>query len=183
MSVWRAPFEAALRLFAMVSEAMRAEGEPRPILVGGAAVEYWSGSMVATGDFDLCSPAQPELETVLQRFGFVRPAGAGIATRGWVHPDLALGFEVVGRTPLDGLVTPDHIVLVGDLVPDAAFAILGVEDLIADRVGQFASGTARDRIEQARLLYRLHPALDRAYLGRRIGEESAGEYGIDILED
>lgn len=135
MSVWRAPFEAALRMFAAVSEALRATGQPRPILVGGAAVEYWSGSAVSTGDFDLCSPAQDELETILQEYGFVRPSGPGSATRGWIHPELALGFEVVGRTPLNGLVPRERILLIDDFAPGSSFAILGVEDLIADRMG------------------------------------------------
>ena len=41
-----------------------------------------------------------------------------------------------------------------------------VEDLIADRMGQYASGTARDRIDQARTLLALHPDADMAYLER-----------------
>lgn len=52
-------------MFATVGEALRASGSPRPILIGGAVVEYWPGSAVSTGDFDLCSPVQVELETVL----------------------------------------------------------------------------------------------------------------------
>lgn len=181
MTLWRTPFEAALRMFAAVSEALRATGQPRPILVGGAAVEYWSGSAVSTGDFDLCSPVQPELEAVLQDHGFVRPSGAGVATRGWVHPGLSLGFEIVGSTPLDGLVDRDRIRLIENLAPGATFAILGVEDLIADRMGQYASGTAPDRIDQARLLFQLHPDLDLAYLDRRVREESSGDYGVEDL--
>lgn len=92
MSGYRPEFEAALRLFARVSEAMKARGLPRPILVGGAAVEYYSGSAIATGDFDLCSPVQPELEEEMRRHGFVKPSGPGMATRGWIHPDFRLGF-------------------------------------------------------------------------------------------
>ncbi|MFD1036583.1 hypothetical protein ACFQ15_18275 [Sphingomonas hankookensis] len=181
MTVWRAPFEAALLMFAAVSEALRATGQPRPILVGGAAVEYWSGSAVATGDFDLCSPVQSELEAVMRDHGFVRPSGAGVATRGWIHPELALGFEIVGSVPLDGLVDRNRIPLIENILPDATFAILGVEDLIADRMGQYASGTAPDRIEQARLLFHLHPDLDRDYLERRVREESSGDYGVGDL--
>ncbi len=168
-------------MFAAVSEALRATGQPRPILVGGAAVEYWAGSAVATGDFDLCSPVQSELEAVMRDHGFVRPSGAGIATRGWVHPALSLGFEVVGSTPLDGLVDRNRIPLIDNFAPGMAFAILSVEDLIADRMGQYASGTAPDRIGQARLLFQLHPDLDRDYLDRRIFEESSGDYGIKDL--
>lgn len=168
-------------MFATVSEALRATGQPRPILVGGAAVEYWSGSAVSTGDFDLCSPVQPELEAILQDHGFVRPSGAGVATRGWLHPGLSLGFEVVGSTPLDGSVDRDRIPLIKNFMPGLTFAILGVEDLIADRMGQFASGTAPDRVDQARLLFQLHPGLDLDYLDRRIREESSGDYGVENL--
>jgi hypothetical protein len=63
-----------------------------------------------------------------------------------------------------------------------AFAIIAVEDLIADRMGQYASGTARDRIDQARLLLRLNPDLDKVYLDRRIREESFGDYGVSDIE-
>ena len=65
----------------------------------------------------------------------------------------------------------------------SAFAIISVEDLIADRMGQYASGTARDRIDQARLLLRLHPEADPEYLDRRIREESSGDHGIDDIKD
>ena len=55
--------------------------------------------------------------------------------------------------------------------------------LIADRMGQYASGTARDRIDQARLLLALHPDADMAYLERRIREESMGDYGVEDIID
>lgn len=182
-SPYRPEFEAALALLAQVSERMRARGFTRPILVGGAAAEYYSGSAIATGDFDLCSTVQPELEEEMRRHGFVRPSGPGKSTRGWVHPELRLGFEIVADVPMDGNVDRAHIMLVDDFVPGHSFAIIAVEDLIADRMGQYASGTARDRLEQARLLYQLNSGVDKAYLDRRIREESSGDYGISDLED
>ena len=83
---------------------------------------------------------------------------------------------------MDGSVDAAHIALV-DFGADGDFAIISVEDLIADRMGQYASGTARDRIDQARVLLALHPDVDRVYLERRIREESFGDHGIDALED
>ena len=53
MNFYRPEFEAALRLFAKVSEDVERRGAARPILVGGAAVELYSASDIATGDFDL----------------------------------------------------------------------------------------------------------------------------------
>lgn len=66
--------------------------------------------------------------------------------------------------------------------PGAAFAIIAVEDLIADRMGQYASGTARDMLAQAQLLLSLHPDADMDYLDRRIRHETAGDFGAnDVL--
>lgn len=179
---YRPEFVAALRLFARVSEAMKARGLPRPILVGGAAAEFWSTSGVTTGDFDICTPAQQELEEEMRQLGFVRPSSAGKMLKGWIHPDLELGFEVVADVPMDGNVDVAHILLVQPIGEKALFRVISVEDLIADRMGQYASGTARDRIDQARLLLALHPDADLDYLDRRIREESAGDYGVEDIQ-
>ena len=177
-SPWRPEFLAALRLLADISEALAARGLPRPILVGGGAVEYYSGSAIMTGDVDLTSPVQPELEEEMRRHGFIKPSGPGKSTRGWIHPELGLGFEVVADSPMDGNVTREHLVLV-DLHEGASFAMISVEDLIADRMGQYASGTASDRLDQARALLHLHPDVDAEYLDRRIREETMGDHGIE----
>lgn len=181
MSAYRPEFEAALRLFARVSEAMKVRGFQRPILVGGAAAEFYSKSALVTGDFDMCTPWQDVLEEEMQRAGFVKPSGAGKMLKGWIHPELKLGFEVVASTPLDGAFDQDTLLLLEEL-EDGNIVIISVEDLIADRMGQYASGTARDRLDQARELFRLHPALDREYLDRRIREETIGDHGIETLE-
>lgn len=178
MSAYRPEFEAALRLFARASEAMHRRGLQRPILVGGAAAEFYTVSALTTGDFDICTLRQPEFEEELQRLGFVRPSGPGAMLKGLVHPDLGLGFEVVADVPMDGSVDAAHIRLVQPDDETARFRIISVEDLIADRVGQYASGTAPDRLEQARVLLALHENADMAYLERRIREESMGDYGL-----
>src|SRR4051794_16830894 len=182
MSAYRPEFEAALRLFARVSEAMHQRGMSRPILVGGAAAEFWSTSTLSTGDFDICTPVQLELEEEMQRFGFLRPSGPGALTRGWIHPELKLGFEVVADVPMDDNVDAAHVRLVRPVGEQALFRIISVEDLIADRMGQYASGTARDRLDQARILLALHPDADLAYLDRRIHEESGGEFGVENVQ-
>jgi hypothetical protein len=81
---WRPEFIEALRLLARLSEAMEARRLPRPVLVGGGAVEFYSGSALMTGDIDVTSPAQPELEEELGRLGFVRPSGPGQSLRAFV---------------------------------------------------------------------------------------------------
>lgn len=180
-SLWRPELLKALELLARASEAMLRRGLPRPILVGGGAAEYYSASALMTGDIDLVSPAQPELEQELMNLGFIRPSGAGQCLRGLIHPGLALGFEVVATTLMDSAVDPGYIVLVEDLVDGASFAVTSVEDLIADRMGQYASGSAPEMLDQARALFALHPDADLEYLERRIRHESLGDHGIEDL--
>jgi len=181
-SPYRPEFTAALRLLAQVSEAMHRRGLQRPVLVGGAAAEFWSGSEINTGDFDLCTPRQDALEEAMVAAGFVRPSGAGQMLKGWVHPELKLGFEVVADVPMDGNVDAAHVRLVQPIGSEDLFRVISVEDLIADRMGQYASRTAPDRIEQARILLALHPDADLDYLERRIREESMGDYGVEDIQ-
>jgi hypothetical protein len=181
-SPWRPEFLDALRMLARLSEALARRGLPRPVLVGGGAVEFYTGSAVMTGDIDVTSPVQPELEEELRKLGFIRPSGPGKSTRGWVHPDIGLGFEVVGNSPMRD--TPDEIRIrpVEPIDGEPPVRILSLEDLIADRMGQYASGTAREMLEQARQLLPLVSEADRDYLDRRIRTETMGDYGVEDLE-
>jgi hypothetical protein len=181
-SPYRPEFEAALRLFARVSEGMKAQGFLAPVLVGGAAVEIYSLSAINTGDFDIATGAQDAFEDELQRHGFIRPSGMGIATRGWIHPELKLGFEVVSSTLLDGMAERERVELL-EFAPDGEIAVLAVEDIIADRMGQFASGSANEMREQARRLFILHNQADLDYMEQRIRYESGGDYGVADLKD
>lgn len=118
----------------------------------------------------------------MQRHGFVRPSGPGMATRGWIHPELKLGFECVSDTLLDGLADRSMVQVVG-LGDDGDIAVIAPEDIIADRMGQYASGSAPDMLVQARTLFAFCEGLDLAYMQRRISEETAGEYGLQDLQD
>jgi hypothetical protein len=181
-SPYRPEFEAALRLLARISSAMDGAGYRPPVLVGGAAVEIYTRGAVNTGDFDLSCGRQDQLEAIMQQHGFVRPSGPGMATRGWVHPDLKLGFEVVSDVLLDGLADRDMIQVV-ELAPDGSVAVIAPEDIIADRMGQYASGSAPEMLGQARALFMLCDQLDIGYMQRRIHEETGGDYGVQDLED
>lgn len=150
------------------------------MLVGGAAVEVYSNSLIATGDFDISTARQDEFETELVALGFVRPTGAGMATRGWMHPEFKLGFEVVSSTLLDGLADRSRVIEI-DLGRDGIASLISIEDMIADRMGQFHSGTAPEMREQARVLASLHTDLDPDYLERRIREETGGDLGIQDI--
>lgn len=181
MATFRPAFEDALRLFAKVSEAVERSGFQRPVLVGGAAVELYSGSDIATGDFDVVTARQDVLEKALSEHGFVKPTGRGMLTRGWVHPGLRLGFEIVGSQLLDGHADRDKVQLIS-VTEGEQFAVISVEDLIADRMGQYHSGTAPEMLRQAKTLFSLYKDADLSYMDRRIREETANQYGMADLQ-
>lgn len=181
MTRLRPDFEKALRFFARASRRLTDQGFNPPVLVGGAAVELYSNNLIATGDFDIATARQTEFEGALVELGFVRPSGSGVATRGWMHPEFRLGFEVVTSTLLDGLAERERVIQL-DLGDDGTASVLGIEDMIADRMGQFASGSAPDMLEQAQVLASLHGDMDTVYLERRIREETAGDLGIQHLK-
>lgn len=180
MTPWRPQFEAALSILAQVGDAVVAAGFPRPVLVGGAAAELYSGSAIVTGDFDLVAIRQDMVEAALRSHGFVKPTGPGMLTRGWIHPELALGFEIVADTLMDGYTDHDRIRLFS-VAGGQVLAVIPIEDLIADRIAQFHSGTAREMLKQARTLHDLAEGLDKAYLDHRIRHETAGDHGYEIL--
>jgi hypothetical protein len=60
--------------------------------------------------------------------------------------------------------------------------VIAPEDLIADRMGQYASGSAPEMLGQARALFALCDGADLAYMARRISEETAGDYGLQDLQ-
>ena len=63
-------------------------------------------------------------------------------------------------------------------------AIAPLEDMIADRMGQYAStpNRAPDMLGQAVKLLQLAEKLDDAYLDRRIRQETLDEFGLAYLK-
>lgn len=181
MSVYRPEFEAALRLFAAASEALVARGFSRPILVGGAAVELYTLGAVTTGDFDVVTSLQSEFEDELRRLGFTKPSGPGHTPLGCIHPELQLGFEVVGSALLDGATDPDRVILL-DFGAKGTAAIIAIEDIIADRMGQYASGSAPEMLGQARRLFDLHLDADLAYMDGRIRYEPVASMALQTFK-
>ena len=80
--------------------------------------------------------------------------------------------------------TPDEVRvrLIHPVDGEPGVRMLSLEDMIADRMGQFASGTARDMLDQARKLLTLVSDANRDYLDRRIRTETDGDYGVEDLE-
>ena len=184
MSEFRKEFVEALELLARAFERVVQNGYSRPVLVGGAAVEFYTGGAVVSGDFDIVTQAEEALGQALLAEGFRREDRPGWLLRGYYHPELALGVEIVGRALFEGQADESRVLIV-QVTPEAAVALAPVEDLIADRMGQFASTASGvgEMLEQAIRLLQLAPWVDEEYLNRRIATETADAYDLRYLRE
>lgn len=89
---------------------------------------------------------------------------------------------MVGSRLLDGHADTSLLQMI-EVETHGTVVVISVEDLIADRMGQYASGAAKDMLGQAKALFTLSEGLDFHYMERRIREETANTYGVQDLED
>jgi hypothetical protein len=178
---YRPEFIEAFLLIADAVEELFARGMSRPVLVGGAAVELWTGSALVSGDFDFVTEHQAEFEEALLRRGFGRPHGVGQLMRGVIHPTLHIGVEVVSGPLFGGLVPDNKLALIP--YEGKSLAVISVEDAIADRICQYASHepSHQEMLEQAKVMLRIAKIGDPDYLDRRIRQETDDRYDLDFL--
>ncbi len=183
MGAFRPEFEHALALGAAASDAVAKAGHPRPILVGGGAVEFFTSGAVTSGDFDFVTEAVAAFTAALLALGFRRENCVGHLLRGLYHPDFDIGVEIVSGQLYDGRSDRSRLILVD--VHGHQLRLPPVENLIADRMGQFNSspGGVPAMLDQAVKLYLLANEIDEAYLDRGIRNETAGDYGLVFLRD
>lgn len=176
---FRKEFEEAINLVAHAATEATKKGASRPVLVGGAAVELYTGGAITSGDFDLVTSDDEKLMAELEAVGFVRVKGT---ERQLTHPSLHMAVEFVSGPLMDGKADLGHIKVFR--FGNDQLAVIPIEDLIADRLGQAYSSEPphKDLIDQARKLYRLVPNVDRNYLIKRIADESGDAAGIELLE-
>ncbi|QQS12066.1 MAG: hypothetical protein IPK81_21520 [Rhodospirillales bacterium] len=181
-------FRAALDLVARAAEALERRGLKPPVVVGGAAAEIYSGGEIASSDFDLVTAHQLELLGELRQLGFTWQVGN--VDRMVVHPTLGYVVEVVSPWLMDGRADSARVRRF-EIGRGLAVDVIGVEDLIADRMGQafsrpFGGPPITDRRNQALRLFQIAsgiaPGLDAAYLDRRIREETVNSASLETLQ-
>jgi hypothetical protein len=132
-----------------------------------------------SGDLDLYASNDEALDQCLLEAGFLADERVGRLRGGYYHPRFErYGIESISGQLFDGLVERDRLIRIS-LDGDKGIIIPSFEDMIADRLGQYAGGRKSDdsRLQQARLLFKLAENLDLDYLKRRIGEEG-GDYQL-----
>lgn len=94
-----------------------------PVLVGGAAVELYTGGAYTTGDLDLVGAVEPRLEAALRNAGFERRG------RHWVHESAQVFIEFPGSA----LAAGERAAWIE--VEGMRVRLISAEDLLVDRLG------------------------------------------------
>jgi hypothetical protein len=147
------------------------QGLPAPVIVGGAAVSLATGEAISTGDIDVVYANDQALARSLVDAGFQSEDRVGHLTRGFYDPETSIGVEAVGSRLFDGRADERRCIAIS-AVGGGLLRIPAIEDLVADRAGQFDSGTAPEMLLQVRSLLDANPDLDEVYLAGRLAEES-----------
>jgi len=152
------PLKKQLLMVALITRILEEAGKSAPIVIGGCALSYYSREVYFTADIDLAYADREALDKVLKSIGFRREG------RYWVHEDLKLAVEAPASS-LGGEEAPLEIV---DLGEGLRCTILGVEDLIIDRLNACKHWKSEVDCEMAELLVNRYVAdLDWTYLERK----------------
>ena len=149
-----------IEVLAILTDVLSKEGIT-PVLVGGAAVEFYTLGGYATKDMDVIMPSSASVSSSMIALGF-RKEG-----RFWISDDLDVVLEAPSG-PLAG--DPERILR--SKVNDMSAYIIGVEDLIIDRLNAFVHWqSTNDRRWAARLMAMLRDSIDWDYLEWRARED------------
>ena len=166
------PLQRKLWALAVITKALEPE-KLRPILIGGTALEYYSLGGYATADVDIALPYEPIVDKIFNELGFKKEG------RYWTHAELDLLFEAPA-----GYLKGEDAELTKVTIEDLVCYILGVEDLIIDRLNRYVHWKWEDDGRWVRRLIALHgKEMDLKYLRRRATQEKTLEILEGILKE
>ncbi len=152
--------ERHIYLHWLITKGVTLLGGERPILVGGGAIEFYTGIRFATGDLDLIAPDRKSTTLALEALGFEKPPNF----RHFVNRSISALVEIHG-SKLKASEQP--LELVYRKVP---LLLVSPEDCIADRLDSYRkfgstldflnafliSYHQMDRIEEPHLVEMIH---------------------------
>ncbi|MCM8762656.1 MAG: hypothetical protein NC929_05005, partial [Candidatus Omnitrophica bacterium] len=138
------------------------EKKIRPIIVGGHAVEFYTLGSYTTGDIDIVSEGQVEIESILKSWGFKK------VDRLWVNIKNNITVDIVGSV----LKGDDYSKISEITIEDMKVYIIGIEDLIIDRLNAFVWWKSEEDGRWAKQLLELHrKGINKRYLSERAKKE------------
>lgn len=163
------PLKRQLLMVALITKLLEQKGKEAPVVIGGCALSYYTREVYFTADIDLAYSDREALDNVLKEIGFVKEG------RYWVNEELKIAIEV----PTSILIGEDSPVEIVELAENLQCKIIGIEDLIIDRLNACKYWKSEIDCEMVELLIeRYTKELDWIYL-----EKKAGKPENDVLSE
>jgi hypothetical protein len=141
-------------------QSLFTEGAQVPILVGGAAVEIFTGGAYTTGDLDFVGSVPKSIGAILESSGFEK------AGRHWIHREGQVFLEFPGSSLGPGERHVRHTAFGYDI------ELVSIEDLLVDRLGAWEYWRSGVDGANAFVLYRTcRDEVDHKRLRARVTEE------------
>jgi len=171
MSTFQYPWERRLYFVALLTDALKKKNI-KPIIVGGNAVEFYTLGGYSTGDIDIISIGYEEIDAQLLSWGFKKFG------RHWYHRELDIALECPASI-LEGSYKKVREVIINSL----SVFLIGIEDLIIDRLNAYAYHKSRDDGYWAREMLIIHKKqIDWTYLEEEARKESLSK-PLSIAKD
>ncbi len=152
------PLKRQLLMVALITRLLEEKGKNPPIVIGGCALSYYSREVYFTADIDLAYADREALDTVLANIGFEKRG------RYWVNEGLKMAIEA----PASILVGEDSPVEIVDLGEGLHCRIIGIEDLLIDRLNACKHWRSEADCEMVELLAKRYVNdLDWSYLEKK----------------
>lgn len=165
------PFKRRIFFVALLSKKLEEKGI-YPIIVGGNALEFYTFGSYSTEDIDLVSAGTKEIGEVLRGWNFE------LIGRHWYNPELEIAIEIP-----DEYLAGDYSRLTYVEIENFIARIIGIEDLIIDRLNACVYWKSQQDCEWVKELIALHlDEIDWEYLTFKAREEGTLET-LEVLKD
>jgi hypothetical protein len=152
------PLKRQLLMVGLLTRLLKMMNKKAPVIIGGCALSYYSREVYFTSDIDLAYADREALNTALKSISFEKEG------RYWVHEEL----KVVIEAPASSLPGQDSPIEVVELGEGLQCSIIGIEDLLIDRLNAFKHWKSEIDGEMVELLMRRYKNdLDWSYLEKK----------------
>jgi len=152
------PLRRQLLMVALITRLLEENGKSPPVIIGECALSYYSREVYFTSDIDLAYADREALDSVLKDIDFEKRG------RYWVNERLKMAIEA----PASALVGEDSPVEIVEVGEGLQCRIIGIEDLVVDRMNACKHWRSEIDCEMVELLVRRYmDDLDWPYLEKK----------------
>jgi len=166
------PLKRQLLMVGLITGLLEQKSKEAPIIIGGCALSYYTREVYFTAYIDLAYADREALDAVLKDIGF-RQEG-----RYWVNDEIGMAIEA----PASVLAEEDAPVEIVEIGQNLTCRIIGIEDLIIDRLNACKHWKSEIDCEMAELLIKRYlRELDWDYL-RKVAVKPENNTLSELLE-